>query len=353
MLLIDYNSPGDIMKNLVLEKENQKIYLEDVNENVERIKDYLKKSLKDFSFIHGFSISLLLNNYQEGNFFSLDSFQGLVLEQDEIKARKILLDLLKLSKNMFKDLFFIECIEAKKEKELEEYSLILLDDDQRSYEVLTLDLIKEDRIYVSFKYNELYEVIYHLISSYKGNDLPFDASFTKIAFSLIQRTKNGVMKTCKELQEELVSYRSTILSEENYLEAREEISQEGIPVIIEIGPSNVRKEELTLITKLGRIQIQRSEVKEEIEKVRKLLNEEYYKKSFKSTLKYQAKCLDFDKLNSGNRFCLCEDPNCLNKVLEKTDSKNLYHTFSNVRFSKKCIVCSKEAKISFSPSNVA
>ena len=332
------------MNRLILENQNKITYLEEVTYNIERIRTYLKRSLKDFSFISSFDASLLLDNFDNKNFISLDSFEGLIIEEDEMKVRKTLLDLLKLFKNMFKDLFYIETIEAMKKSELEEYSLIMLDEEMNSYEVVTLTLNKVDKIYASFRFNELYNTIYKLISSQKENDIPFDSAYIKIAISLIQKTKNGVVKTSKELIEELKDYKVEVIDEENYIEARSETLKDRIPLIIEIGPSNVRKEELTLISKLGRNQIKRVDVVEEIQKLSKLLNEEYYKKSFRNVLKYQAKCLHLEKLENGNRFCLCEDPNCINKVLDKTSSKTIYHTFSNVRFSKKCIVCAKEAK---------
>ena len=327
------------MKELIFKQHDQILYLEPVTSNVERIRTYLKDNLKDFSLYTG-DESLVLN-FKKGDYLNLNEFLGFSFDEDEIKLRKKLLDLLKLFKNMFKELFFIETIEAKKISEVETYSLILLDDELVSYEVVTLTL--EDN-HITFRFDNLYEIIYNLLLYRKGNQVAFDSSYEKIALSLIQKNKNNVLQHAKQVKETLSNYNVAIFDSDNYLEFEEFALKNHIPLVIEIGPSNVRKNELTLISKFGKKQINKDNLIEEVELIKKQINEDYYKQSFKNVLAYQKKCLKLEDLEKGNRFCSCLSPDCLKEVQNKNQSKTFYHTFSNVRFSKKCLVCGKEAR---------
>ena len=324
--------------------DQETIYLEEVTYNVEKIKDYLKKALIGFHMVYGSlsnKYSMILNR---GEYFSLDYLNGIIIEEDEFITRKKVLDLLKLFKNMFKDIFHMETCEAKLFSNLEKYVLIGLDDSKESHILVEFLLEKENKNIATFTFENLNEKIAVIFKNYYSNQLPFDNAYHKILISLIQKNKPEVLKCLKEVKEILNCYLPIVTSKDNYLEVEEEVKKSHIPLLIEIGPSNVKKNQLTIISSLGKKQVLISNLLEEVLKLKEELNYSFYQRSFKEILIYQRKVMNLEEIKEGNRFCLCLDQKCVNQVESLFPNKRIYHTFSNLCFSKKCIVCNQEAR---------
>lgn len=330
------------MENLILEKNFNKLYLEEITYNLERVRDYLKTNLSNFSLLESDNLFDFIDLFNHGSYFSLYELKGFFYENDEIQARKKLMDLLKFFKDLFKELFAVETLEAKKIIEQEEYSLLLVGHD-RTIELLSLKLMRKDNYVTLISLDNFKEKISNLFDLNFNNLYSFSSSLYQIGFSLIQNNKPEVNKAYHEIVN-LISYKSILLGKKSYLDLESGFLKMHIPFLIEIGPSNLKKHQVTLISQFERKQINiddfKMEIKKSIEENQKL----FYQKSLKLVIDYQKKINNLIDLKDGNRFCLCDDSNCFNKVQEQVESNKLYHSFSNLGFTKKCIVCNKPSK---------
>ena len=134
----------------------------------EKFRSLLTKVFHNFNLVSEIDESLFAN---KGDYFSFITLEGSSIYEEEFSSRKKLLDLLKVFKKLFFDAFNIEVIEAKKIDQKEVYSLLYIDRNKDSYELVNLKLTKQNDLYViRYSFNNLIEHIYRIISK-EYNDI--------------------------------------------------------------------------------------------------------------------------------------------------------------------------------------
>lgn len=326
---------GEIMST------ERRIYRNLVMRKYEEVRSLISQYLNHFTLVSDIDSSLLK---EEGDYLSLLSLSGLSISNEEFKARKVLLDLLKASKKIFYEVFNLETLEAKVLKGNEEYQLIFIDGNFNAHVLVTLGLVKEENYLVSFNYDLLVENIDKILSCSYANYRNITFSENQIAILEIKNNKNEVKQKVKEIKSLISSIYTYKVEELNsQVEECEKELLDQYHIIIEVGPSNVKKKQLTLVTKDSRIQIEETELLEKLNSLKEENTLKYYKASLSSIISYQKKALDVKLLSVGNRFCCCLDQDCLSLIEEKLNTNRFYLSFSGAKFSKKCIVCQKNA----------
>ena len=319
------------MMDLKYCRNDNALYLKEVTYNYERVREYLKENLSSFTFVSNVSDIEFLISCSEKEFFSLDHLLGLVFDNDERLLRNKLLDILNLFKSMFSTLFSIECIEAK-ESDNENYCLLCLIDNSFK-EVVSLRI---DNCVGYIRFNDVKELIYNLLEK---ESLSFLSYYYQIGLSLIQDNQPIVNSLKKEVESKLSKFK-IIHYNDNYLKTREKVHQNEVPLIVEIGPSNAKKREVTFVTKYETRQVSLDNFESEISSLIKVVDHLCHKESIKKVIGAQKKQDDIEKLKEGERFCLCSNLECKREVEKKLENKKIYQSFLNVSSNKKCIICS-------------
>lgn len=308
----------------------------------EKFRSLLTKVFHNFNLVSEIDESLFTN---KGDYFSFITLEGSSIYEEEFSSRKKLLDLLKVFKKLFFDAFNIEVIEAKKIDQKEVYSLLYIDRNKDSYELVNLKLTKQNDLYViRYSFNNLIEHIYRIISKEYNDISCFEFVENQIAILVIQKNKEGVLTKVKKIKEELNEYRFKVFDSFDNLFDKENELLNDYPLIIEIGPGNIRKKQITLIDKTNKYQIEEETLLIKVKSLIEEMDKGRYQSSLRNVLEYNSKCIDLEKLMIGNRFLVCENDSCLKQIKSKLETEDFYQPFTGVRFSKKCIICSKEAK---------
>ena len=116
-----------------------------------------------------------------------------------------------------------------------------------------------------------------------------------------------------EIKSKIKKYKVKLYCDD-YLKIRETACQKEVPLIIEIGPSNVKKNEVTIITKYENKQMAVDNLENEIDSIIKDIDTINHKQSMKKVMQVQKKQDDLENLKIGQMFCLCDDPNCREKI---------------------------------------
>ena len=327
-------------KEIVINKENKEIYLNQVIYKCEEIRNLILKTfINDFIFVSKIDLNLIPFKANK-IYFSFDSYRGVCKFDDEFSARKKLLDIMKFFKKCFFDCFDVETIEVEVVGERGSYELLFSDDLNQSHLLLTLSLSND---LLDFSLIDLEKNIYIIISNAYDGFLSWDRSKNPLVILTIQ--KNKIASEIKRIKEQLINEEFLVIDEVTNLSKMEEkLINEGHLLLIEVGPSNVKKQQLTLVTDELKRQIPINDLLLEINKVKDASRKHYYQLSLKKVLNFNKKVVNFDDLINGNRFCCCLEKTCLSKIQDKIKFKKLYYPFTNLRFSKKCIVCQKEGK---------
>lgn len=328
------------MEDLKYINGSSPLYLKEVTYNYERIREYIKNNLSSFTFISSVSEIEFLRDRLEKEFFSLDELSGLIFEENEHLLRNKLLDILNLFKVMFSTLFSIECVEAK-EADNENYSLLCVVDNSFK-EVVSLR-IENNAGYIIFSNTK--EILCQLLEK---EDLSFFSYYYQIGLSLIQGNKPSVIALKKVIESKIKKYKVKLYCDD-YLKIRETACQKEVSLIIEIGPSNAKKNEVTIITKYENKQMAVDNLENGIDSIIKDIDAINHKQSMKKVMQVQKKQDDLENLKIGQRFCLCDNPNCREKIKCKLNVNTLYQSFLNISSNKKCIVCKNpSSKVFFS-----
>lgn len=320
------------MEDLKYLNGSNPLYLKEVTYNYERIREYIKNHLTSFTFISNISEVDFLRSCSEKEFFSLDEFSGVIFDDSVQLLRNKLLDILNLFKGMFSTLFSIECVETKV-AENENYCLLCLIKSSLK-EVVSLR-IDSNVGYINFL--NIKEIISDLL---ENENLSFFSYFYQIGLSLIQENQPSVISMKKVIESKLTKFNVKIYCKD-YIKTRERIYRNELPLIIEIGPSNANKNEVTIITKYENKQVAVDKLEKEIDSIIKDIDVINHKESMKKVIQVQKKQEDLENLKIGQRFCLCDNPNCREKVNCKLNNKKLYQSFLNITSNKKCIICNK------------
>ena len=321
---------------------NKVIYKDMVMRKYEEVRKLISHYFNQFTLVSSIDSSLF--DEVDQSFLSLLSLSGICISSEEFKARKELLDLLKASKKIFFEVFNLETLEVKVFSDQEKYQLLFVDENKDVFPLFSIDLVKKENYIVSFNFDCLIESIARIMScSY--NEIK-NILFNEYQLSIleIKNNKNEVKQKVKEIKNTISSlykYHVDVLDEQ--LDLCEQKLLTKYHIIIEVGPSNIKKGQLTLVTIEKRIQIDENELLSYLKILKEDNMNKYYKASLANIVSYQKKCLTLDSLEKGNRFCCCLDSNCLKQLENKIDTSSLYISFSGVKFSKKCIVCQNKA----------
>lgn len=331
-----------IMKDeLILQNNKSLIYLQPVTLIYEQIREYLKSHLNNFDFISQIDSELMINNHLSGSFFSLNDFNGLVIEKEEIKARNQVMDLLSLFKKTIKDLFYLEAIDAKFVHSKEVYSVIIVGT-SFTYSLVDIKIEFLDQIIVNISFNNIFDFISSLLIDFKNQICPFNISNNQIGIALLQSNHPEVISMSKKIAHILSNYRiHDYFINQNYLEEESKLLVENALILVEIGPRNVKKNQVTLISKLEKNIVKFDDIESCLLKMINNLNNEVYRNSLKRVFTFQKNQKEIDLLKKGNRFACCLDSNCVDKVKKQTGGEKIYQSFSNINSSNHCIVCGK------------
>lgn len=342
---IVYNYFGVSMnKKLRLEEKNSSIYLDEITLAYEMLREELKRRIeKNYHLVSKIS-SKLYDVFSEGSFFSLNDLKGLIIEDSEIEARNKLMDFIVLIKEIFKKTFSTETFEAKVFSKKEEYYIFVINDQMESYSLVKLNLAYNDKYIVKMAFNKFGDFFNWYKTTQNKRNAHFDSSWNQIALFCLKSNHNEVVHQAKVYKELLSDYRISLVENDgDYIKNEENLLDENIPLIIEIGPRNVKKHQVCLITSKRKIIVDESELINQIEMMKREINDDFYSNSLKQVLSFSKKQTDINLLEKGNRFCICMCPECLKVVKEKTNANKLFIPFTKSIFSK-CVVCNNKAK---------
>ena len=317
------------------------IYLNSTMRAYEKFRLLLTKVFHNFNLVSEIDESLFSN---KGDYFSFITLEGVSIYEEEFSSRKKLLDLLKVLKKLFYEAFNVEVIEAKKYGKREIYSLLFVDENKESYELVKFELSNINNLFIiNYSVLNLIEHINKIISSRYNNLSCFEFNEKQIAILIIQKNKEGVLSKVKKIKEELSEYKFKVYDSFDNLLDKENALLKDYSLVIEIGPGNIRKKQITIIDKTNKYQIEEDILLTKVKSLIEEMNKKFYQASLKNVLSYNSKCVEFSKLSVGNRFLVCEDKSCLKQIENQLKTKDFYQPFAGIKFSKKCIICSKEA----------
>lgn len=334
-------------EELVFQEDKNIIYLQPVTLVYEQIREYLKSHLNKYDFISKIDFELMSKNHLNGCFFSLNDFNGLIIEQDEIRARNQAMDLLSLFKKMVKELFYLEAIDAKTADSKEKYSVIIVGYSM-TYSLVEIEIECLDQIFVHISFNNVLNFITSLLYDFRNQISPFNISNHQIGIALLQSNHPEVISMSKKIAHTLSNYRiDNYLISQNYIEEESKLLDDSVSIIVEIGPRNVKKNQVTLISKLEKNIVKLDEIDTYLLKMINNLNNEVYKISLKRVFIFQKNKKEINLLEKGNRFACCLDNNCIDKVKKQTGGEKIYQSFSNINSSNRCIACGKSVSKTF------
>lgn len=331
-------------RKLRLEEKYNSIYLDEITLAYEMLRGELKKRIeKSYHLVSRISPKLQ-DNFSEGSFFSLNDLNGLIVENSEIEARNKLMDFIVLIKEVFKKTFAIETFEAKVLSKKEDYHIFIINDQFESYSLVKLNLTCGNKYIVKIVFNKFLEFFNWYKTTLNKRNVHFDSSWTQITLFCLKSNHNEVVHQAKVYKEVLKDYRIFLVENDgDYVKNEEKLLDDNIPLIIEIGPRNVKKHQACLITSKRKMIVDENELMNQIEIMRREINNDFYSASLKQVLSFSKKQTDINFIERGNRFCTCMCPNCLKVVKEKTNANKVFIPFTKTIFSK-CIVCKKKAK---------
>ncbi len=183
---------------------------------------------------------------------------------------------------------------------------------------------------------------------------PFVAPI-QVAIVPIQMAKEGVMKKCHEVYNELKEMGLRVKLDDSDKTPGWKFSEyemKGVPLRIEIGPRDIQNNVLTIAKRNdgSKETISIDNVKEEVSRLLKKIHEEMYQAAFKNLLNNITEVHTYEELkevvNKGGyaKMMWCGDEACENKIKEDTNATSRCMPFDQTSFSEVCPVCGKKAK---------
>ncbi len=331
-------------RKLQSEGKNNLIYLDEITLAYEILRVELKKRIeKSYHLVSGIGPELQ-KNFSEGSFFSLNDLEGLIIKNSEIEVRNELMNFIILIKEIFKKIFSIETFDSKILSKKEEYHIFIINDQLESYSLVRLNLTCGNKYIVKIEFNNFLKFFNWYKTTQKKRNVHFDSSYTQIALFCLKSKHNEVIHQAKVYKELLKDYRiSLVVNDGDYVTNEEKLLDDNIPLIIEIGPRNISRHQVCLITSKRKIIVDDKDLINQIEIMRKEINDDFYSISLKQILLFSKKQTDINLIKRGNRFCICMCQTCLKVVKEKINANKVFIPFTKTLFSK-CIVCKKKAK---------
>lgn len=333
-------------KELILKVKDKTIYLEDIMFAYEQFVDKIK-NVDSFCYVSEIDSELL--TIKDKIYFSLYQLKGLGSFKNEISARNEIMNLLMFIKTIMGEVFSIYPIEGMIDGEEDKYAIYLFDNYNSLQKIFEAQLIKEnDNYIIKFGFIDLKETIYHIINS-EVKRFSFFSSKIQIGLLPIQKEKEGVMSSIKELKKELGrDYRVEIFSStSSYLLDEKRLLELGIPLIIELGPSNLKKGQVTICTRNDKTQ-------ESLFMIKDVIKEKGYQydsllkvDSLDKVIENQKKVENLFSIKEGNKFVCCKKRECIEKIKQDNEFKELVMPFSQVVNSSKCICCGDKGQSLF------
>ena len=185
----------------------------------------------------------------------------------------------------------------------------------------------------------------------KGLMLPPKISPTQVAILPLKQNEKGVLKACRELNEKLLNFGiRSIVDEGNMLnkDKKEIYFEKGIPLIIEIGPRDLEREELELTL--------RDSLKETILKndlnicinINNLLSsiqKNLFNRALDNLLDSEIELINKESLNQLEKEHIYKMNWCGNSLCLNENSENIkLISFNQQIFGEICPICQKKAK---------
>jgi hypothetical protein len=275
-------------------------------------------------------------------YINMNEFNFLGMYEKEIIARNVIMDLLKRTENLLREEFLVEGYAGKVLEDNETYNLYF-DIQDKTYLFLTISLEKyDDKFYISGNYFDLKNNLDVITKNITQVDCLNEVAILKIKYN-----EEGVSKQALEIQETLNknNISNTIIKGEGgFYQNEEGILNSLIPLIVEVGPSNIKKHQLTLVSKLGRIQIDEEKYLEEIVNLLAKLKKNEQNNSLNDIFTKRVKQKNFDLLKVNEKLTCCLNPNCVSKIKEKTQCSKIIIPFNQNPFTNQCIVCLNNAR---------
>ena len=306
--------------------------------------------------------------------------EGHTMHASEVEAKEETLKMLEIYDNLGKDLLAIPFVKGKKtEKEkfagaLETYSIEALmhdgkalqsgtthyfgDSFSKAFGVQYLD--KDGKIKNPYQTSwgvstRLLGAIIMVHGDDNGLVLPPFVAPTQAVIVPIQMAKEGVMKKCHEVFDELKKSGIRVKLDDSdktpgWKFAEYEVK--GVPLRIEIGPRDIQNNVLTIVKRNdgSKEQISIDDVTNEVNRLLKKIHEEMYQAAFKNLLANIKEVHTYEELkevvNKGGyaKMMWCGDEECENKIKEDTNATSRCMPFDQTAFDDVCPVCGKKAK---------
>ncbi len=306
--------------------------------------------------------------------------EGHTMHASEVEAKEETLKMLEIYDNLGKDLLAIPFVKGRKtEKEkfagaLETYSIEALMHDGKALQSGTTHyfgdgfakafgvqyLDKDGKIKNPFQTSwgvstRLLGAIIMVHGDDNGLVLPPFVAPIQAVIVPIQMAKEGVMKKCHEVFDELKQNGIRVKLDDSdktpgWKFAEYEVK--GVPLRIEIGPRDIQNNVLTIVKRNDGVkeQISIDNVTAEVNRLLKKMHEEMYHAAFKNLLANIKEVHSYEELkevvNKGGyaKMMWCGDEECENKIKEDTNATSRCMPFDQTAFDDVCPVCGKKAK---------
>ncbi len=372
----NFNLNINELKSYIDINKDQLIILPDGYFIISKIISYLKENYQklgyeegiiiDDEYIFSSSINELMNvNYD----FNKISINNNLIKEQEInlltngkyidaftKARFNLVSLIDINVKLGEKIINVPFISGRDLTNTQESYIILFPTFNNGFikinELTYLGYIN-NMYYVKSNFN-INNALFGVLSNRKDNRLLISSKLTKnqIVIKTIKKNEQGVTKKAKEISNILMKDFSLIL-DETELDNESEYIKKGIPLIIKIGPMNIKHNSLTFISSVNdyKENIYVSMDEDIISYIHKLLNKietNLYYEGINNLLSNNVKCKTFVELvtslnnNKISKAVICDSEDCLNKL-----DKNKYYLleeFNQRMFSHTCIFCGKTGK---------
>ena len=306
--------------------------------------------------------------------------EGHTMHASEVEAKEETLKMLEIYDNLGKDLLAIPFVKGRKtEKEkfagaLETYSIEALMHDGKALQSGTTHyfgdgfakafgvqyLDKDGKIKNPYQTSwgvstRLLGAIIMVHGDDNGLVLPPFVAPTQAVIVPIQMAKEGVMKKCHEVYDELKKSGIRVKLDDSdktpgWKFAEYEVK--GVPLRIEIGPRDIQNNVLTIVKRNDgtKEQISIDNVTSEVNHLLKRMHEEMYQAAFKNLLANIKEVHSYEELkevvNKGGyaKMMWCGNEECENKIKEDTNATSRCMSFDQTFFDDVCPVCGKKAK---------
>ena len=306
--------------------------------------------------------------------------EGHTMHASEVEAKEETLKMLEIYDNLGKDLLAIPFVKGRKtEKEkfagaLETYSIEALMHDGKALQSGTTHyfgdgfakafgvqyLDKDGKIKNPYQTSwgvstRLLGAIIMVHGDDNGLVLPPFVAPTQAVIVPIQMAKEGVMKKCHEVYDELKKSGIRVKLDDSdktpgWKFAEYEVK--GVPLRIEIGPRDIQNNVLTIVKRNDgtKEQISIDNVTSEVNHLLKRMHEEMYQAAFKNLLANIKEVHSYEELkevvNKGGyaKMMWCGNEECENKIKEDTNATSRCMPFDQTFFDDVCPVCGKKAK---------